>query len=89
MYGFEHNDVDPHDVIPIRTLKVLLRTNLPNLQPRIQRRIEEVFEDQLNSSKAVKGSSQAKARCRLRLYSFHRLGTCTVILLRQESHWAN
>lgn len=64
MYGFEHNDVDLHDVIPIRTLKVLLRTNLPTLQPKIQNRIEQVFEEQLSSDRSGAGIHiQGKARC--------------------------
>ena len=55
MYGFEHNDVDPRNAIPIRTLKVLLRINLPILQPKIQHRIEQVFEEELSSSKSNTG----------------------------------
>ena len=46
MHGFEHNDIDPHDAIPIRSLKVLLRSNLSHVQPRIQQRIEQVFGDE-------------------------------------------
>ncbi len=48
MYGFEQNDLDPNDTIPVRTLKVLLRLNLKPLQPKIQQRIEEVFASELH-----------------------------------------
>ena len=48
MYGFEHNDVDPHNAIPARALKVLLRTNLENLLPAFTRRIKEVFAKEVD-----------------------------------------
>ncbi len=47
MFGFEQNDVDPNDTIPVRTLKVLLRLNLKPLLPKMQLRIEEVFAREL------------------------------------------
>ena len=56
MYGFQHNDVDPHNRIPIRSLKVLLRSNLPALQPKIQRRIEEEFSEQLEKAPCEDGT---------------------------------
>lgn len=51
MYGFEHNDVDPHNAIPVRTLKVLLRMNLPSLIPALQPRIENAFKQAIASGK--------------------------------------
>lgn len=56
MYGFEHNDVDPHNAIPARTLKVLLRTNLENLLPAFTRRIKEVFAKEVDSKSSADGS---------------------------------
>ena len=56
MYGFEHNDVDPHNAIPARTLKVLLRTNLENLLPAFTRRIKEVFTKEVDSKPSADGS---------------------------------
>ncbi|KAF2691972.1 cytochrome P450 [Lentithecium fluviatile CBS 122367] len=44
MFGFEHNEVDPHNAVPARTLKVLLRKHLPDIRPIIQKRIIQVFE---------------------------------------------
>ena len=55
MYGFEHNDIDPQDVIPIRTLKVSLRTKLPYLEPKILQRIEEAFAEQMKNSESING----------------------------------
>ena len=56
MYGFEHNEVDPHNAIPARTLKVLLRTNLENLLPAFTRRIKEVFAREVDSKSSVDSS---------------------------------
>lgn len=47
MFGFEHNDVDPFNVVPARTLKVLLRMHLPELRPIIKARIVEGFDSQI------------------------------------------
>jgi hypothetical protein len=43
MFGFELNDVDPHDAIPRRVAKILIRENLHQLGGIMKRRIEEVF----------------------------------------------
>lgn len=43
MFGFEHNHVDPHNAVPARTLKVLLRMHLPKLRHAIQIRVAEGF----------------------------------------------
>lgn len=43
MFGFELNDVDPHDSIPRRVFKTLARENLPNLSAVIALRVKEVF----------------------------------------------
>ena len=56
MYGFEHNDVDPHNAIPARTLKVLLRTNLDSLLPAFTRRIKEVFAKEVDCKPFADGS---------------------------------
>lgn len=55
MYGFEHNDVDPHNAIPARTLKVLLRTNLENILPAFTRRIKEVFAKEVDRKPSADG----------------------------------
>lgn len=44
MCGFELNDADPHDAIPRRVAKVLIRENLSKLGGVLTRRIEEVFD---------------------------------------------
>ncbi len=43
MFGFELNDVDPHDSIPRRVFKTLARENLTNLSTIMNTRIKEVF----------------------------------------------
>lgn len=40
--------IDPHDAVPIRVLKTLLRSNLPGLRPRIQKAIEGTFKTCMN-----------------------------------------
>lgn len=55
MYGFEHNEIDPYNAVPIRTLKVLLRTNLPLLYPTLQSRIEQAFAIELSRTDVVNG----------------------------------
>ncbi|KAF2464155.1 cytochrome P450 [Lindgomyces ingoldianus] len=50
MFGFEHNDIDPHNAIPGRTIKVLLRIHLPAIRPMIEKRINEGFNYMLGSS---------------------------------------
>ena len=42
--------IDPHDAVPIRMLKTLLRANLPELRPRVQEAIEGTFETCVNHS---------------------------------------
>ncbi|KAJ4374839.1 hypothetical protein N0V83_001917 [Neocucurbitaria cava] len=43
MFGFELNNVDPHDSIPRRVFKTLARENLPQLNAIMTLRIKEVF----------------------------------------------
>jgi cytochrome P450 len=43
MFGFELNDVDPHDSIPRRVFKTLARENLPSLSAVLSLRVKEVF----------------------------------------------
>ncbi|KAG4025961.1 hypothetical protein MFRU_047g00250 [Monilinia fructicola] len=52
-YGFEQGVIDPHDTVPGRVLKFLLRTNQPALRPKIQKKIEEAFSQVLSKGKAV------------------------------------
>ncbi|TEY64666.1 hypothetical protein BOTCAL_0144g00020 [Botryotinia calthae] len=52
-YGFETGEIDPHDTVPGRVLKFLLRTNQPALRPKIQKKIEEAFNKVLSKGKAV------------------------------------
>ena len=42
--GFETGPVDPHDSVPIRVLKTLLRIDIPQLRPALQEKIEETFD---------------------------------------------
>ncbi len=42
--------IDPHDAVPIRVLKTLLRANIPELRSRIQEAIEGSFEMSLSHS---------------------------------------
>ncbi|CAD6584120.1 MAG: hypothetical protein ASARMPRED_001602 [Alectoria sarmentosa] len=46
--GFEMGAIDPHDAVPIRVLKTLLRANIPELRSRIQEAIEGTFETSAN-----------------------------------------
>ena len=48
--GFEMGPIDPHDAVPIRVLKTLLRTNIPELRARIQDAIEGTFETCIDHS---------------------------------------
>ncbi|KAH7096039.1 cytochrome P450 [Paraphoma chrysanthemicola] len=43
MFGFEHNDVDPHNAVAGRTLKVLLRTHLQQLRNVIENGVKAGF----------------------------------------------
>jgi hypothetical protein len=53
MFGFELNDVDPHDSIPRRVFKTLARENLPNLSAVMNLRVQEVFA-------RIRGSGEGK-----------------------------
>lgn len=55
MYGFEHNDIDPHDSVPIHAMKVLLRKNLGAMGPVIERRVEEGTEAYLKKAGSYEG----------------------------------
>ncbi|KAF2242509.1 cytochrome P450 [Trematosphaeria pertusa] len=57
MYGFEHNNIDPHDNVPIRAVKVLLRMHIPVLRPLIRRKIREGFETAVANGHRVKNWS--------------------------------
>ncbi|KAL8804076.1 MAG: hypothetical protein Q9182_002789 [Xanthomendoza sp. 2 TL-2023] len=51
--GFEMGPIDPHDAIPIRVLKTLLRADIPQLRPRIQAAIENAFNTCMNDGKVA------------------------------------
>lgn len=62
MFGFEPNHIDPHHAVPGRTIKVLLRTNLPNLRPNIKSRVTEGFAAKLDqASSTVDGWTRVSA----------------------------
>jgi hypothetical protein len=56
MWGFKHDDTDPHDSVPIRTVKVLLRTHIPSLRPLIRTKIEEGYSKAIAEGHRVNGS---------------------------------
>ncbi|MCJ1424276.1 hypothetical protein MMC29_002163, partial [Sticta canariensis] len=51
--GFETGPVDPHDSVPIRVLKTLLRMDIPQLRPKLQERIEETFDSCISHGKPI------------------------------------
>lgn len=55
MFGFELNDVDPHDAIPRRVAKVHIRENLHSLGPILNQRVEEVFMRLQNETSTKNG----------------------------------
>jgi hypothetical protein len=57
MYGLDFNHVDPKNSIPTRTLKVMLCQNLPQLQPMLRQRMEEVFARELHGIRAMAASN--------------------------------
>lgn len=50
--GFEMGPIDPHDAVPIRVLKTLLRIDLPQLRPRFQEAIDETFDSCMGHGKS-------------------------------------
>ncbi len=56
MHGFDQNNIDPYDTVPGRTLKYLLRVNLPQLQSRIQARIEQAFAEEMKGKDGNEGN---------------------------------
>ncbi|PQE23111.1 cytochrome P450 protein [Rutstroemia sp. NJR-2017a WRK4] len=55
-YGFElGSKLDPNDKVPRRVLKTLLRTSIPRLRPKIQRKIEQGFDRTLSKATALDG----------------------------------
>jgi hypothetical protein len=57
MNGFEQSGIDPHDTVPGRVLKFLLRTNMPELRTRIMRRIEQAYGQVLSKGKPSKNGN--------------------------------
>lgn len=45
--------IDPHDAVPIRVLKTLLRSNIPNLRPRVQEAIDQAFYTCMNDGRSA------------------------------------
>ena len=45
--------IDPHDSVPIRVLKTLLRIDIPLLRPKLQEKIEETFDSCLSHGKPL------------------------------------
>jgi hypothetical protein len=44
MWSFRHDQMDPHDSVPVRTVKVLLQSHIPLLSPVINSEISEGFD---------------------------------------------
>ena len=51
MFGFEHNHVDAHNAVAARTIKVLLRSHLPQLKDVIEDGIECGFRAYMDNIK--------------------------------------
>jgi hypothetical protein len=67
MWGFKHDQTDPHDTVPIRTVKVLLRMHIPILRPIISRKVHEGFERVLTKGRKHDGNCQ---QCFIRRNSY-------------------
>lgn len=63
IYGFEHNDVDPHDSIPNRVVKVLLRMHLPALVPLIEQKIRDGFQKAVSNEAEIHGIAETSKSC--------------------------
>ena len=57
--GFEMGPIDPHDAVPIRVLKTLLRLNIPSLRPRVQEAIDQAFETCMHDGKSASDGDYA------------------------------
>ena len=51
--------IDPHDAVPIRVLKTLLRLNIPSLRPRVQEAIDQAFETCMQDGKLASDGDYA------------------------------
>lgn len=49
--GFEMGRIDPHDAVPIRVLKTLLRASIPEIRPSVNEAIEAALGTNLSHSK--------------------------------------
>ncbi|GAT19622.1 cytochrome P450 [Aspergillus luchuensis] len=58
LFGFQHNDIDPHNDIAKRVIKVLLRINLPQMQQGLQPLVQDLFKQEL-TDRDSDGWSQA------------------------------
>ena len=63
MNGFEQSGIDPHDAVPGRVLKFLLRTSMPELRTRILRRIEQAYNQVLSKGKPWKNGTSPPPLC--------------------------
>jgi hypothetical protein len=73
MYGFEYGEVDPHDSVPTRAIKVLFRMNLPRLRPLIERKVRDVFDLELNKGSKLEGRFKSLQPSTMILIDFLRL----------------
>jgi hypothetical protein len=56
-YGFEYGEIDPHDNVPTRAIKVLFRMQLPLLRPLIEKRVRQGIEQELSRGEKIDGKS--------------------------------
>lgn len=58
MYGFEPNELDPHNSIPNRVFKVLVRQNLMTLNNVMEKRVQEGLEIVMRGGKVSNHQSK-------------------------------
>ena len=56
MNGFEYDKDDPYSIVSTKTLRSRLRSNLPDLQPAMQRKIEAFFKREMLLAKTTDGT---------------------------------
>jgi cytochrome P450 len=62
MGGFTPNHIDPHNSIPVRVFKVLVRENLPKLSMPIKDRVAEVFDEHFKAGRVDQPDGTSKIR---------------------------
>ncbi|KAL8821170.1 MAG: hypothetical protein Q9223_000732 [Gallowayella weberi] len=85
--GFEMGPIDPHDAVPIRVLKTLLRANIPNLRPRIQMAIEKAFDACMNDGKVASNAEKPDFFQATRKY--HRQALFAMLTSHYFPHWTH